>query len=123
MKTIQFPLNNAKEYFDTVDDYMSVVKQNIKNMFLTNPGERVIRRNKIGIPLGKIFFENNRDEALEILKSSLQDNMRRYFPSIKVDYVIEINADANKDTNRISIEIKFTDTNINVSDILVLNNN
>jgi len=123
MKTIQFPLNNTKEYFDTVDDYMSVVKQNIKNMFLTNPGERVIRRNKIGIPLGKIFFENNRDEALEILKSSLQDNMRRYFPSIKVDYVIEVNADANKDTNRISIEIKFTDTNINVSDILVLNNN
>lgn len=123
MKTIKFPLNNTKEYFDTADDYISVVKQNIKNIFLTNPGERVIRRNKIGVPLGKIFFENNRDEALEILKSSLQDNMRRYFPSIRVDYVKEIDIDANANTNTISIEIRFTDTNINVSDTVILNNN
>lgn len=122
-KTIKYPLNNVSEYFDTEEDYLQVVKQNIKNLFLTNPGDRVIRRRKIGIPLNKIFFENDRDSAVELLRGSLQDNIRSYFPTITIDYVKELNAQQNLDTNRIEIEVKFTDTAINISDKLIVTNN
>lgn len=122
MKTIKFPLNNSVEYFDTVEDYMDVVKQNIKLLFLTNPGDRVIRRTKIGIPLNKIFFENDRESALELIRVNLQDNMNRYFPTVIVNSVDEINKDENINTNKISIEVKFTETSINVSDSIILTN-
>lgn len=122
-KTIKFPLNNNTQYFDTEEDYLQVVKENIKNLFLTNPGDRVIRRRKIGIPINKIFFENSREDAIELLRGSLQDNIAKYFPTIRIDYVREIDIDANLNTNKISIEVKFTDTAINISDSLIVTNN
>lgn len=122
-KTIKFPLNNTVQYFDTEEDYLQVVKQNLRNLFLTNPGDRVIRRRKIGIPINKIFFENNREDAIELLRGSLQDNIRKYFPTIKIDYVREVDIEANVNTNKISIEVKFTDTTINISDSLIVTNN
>ena len=122
-KTIKYPLNNVNQYFDTEDDYLQVVKQNIKNLFLTNPGDRVIRRRKIGIPINEIFFQNDRESAVELLRGSLQDNIKRYFPTIKIDYVREINIEENQETNRITIEVKFTDTAINISDSLIITNN
>lgn len=122
-KTINFPLNNTVSYFDTEEDYLKVVKQNLRNLFLTNPGDRVIRRRKIGIPINKIFFENNREDAIELLRGSLQDNIKKYFPTIKIDYVREIDIDTNINTNKISIEVKFTDTAINISDSLIVTNN
>lgn len=122
-KTINFPLNNTVSYFDTEEDYLKIVKQNIKNLFLTNPGDRVIRRRKIGIPINKIFFENNREDAIELLRGSLQDNIKKYFPTIKIDYVREVDIEANVNTNKISIEVKFTDTTINISDSLIVTNN
>lgn len=123
IKTIKYPLNNVNQYFDTTDDYLQIVKQNIKNLFLTNPGDRVIRRRKIGIPINEIFFQNDRESAVELLRGSLQDNIRRYFPTIKIDYVRELNAEENIETNTITIEVKFTDTAINISDTLIINNN
>lgn len=123
IKTIKYPLNNVNQYFDTTDDYLQIVKQNIKNLFLTNPGDRVIRRRKIGIPINEIFFQNDRESAVELLRGSLQDNIRRYFPTIKIDYVRELNAEENLETNTITIEVKFTDTAINISDTLIINNN
>lgn len=122
-KTIVYPLNNTVQYFDTEEDYLQIVKQNIKNLFLTNPGDRVIRRRKIGIPINKIFFENNREDAIEILRGSLQDNISKYFPTIRIDYVREIEIDANINTNKISIEVKFTDITINISDSIIITNN
>lgn len=123
MKTIKFPLNNVKEYFDTEEEYLAVVKQNIKNMFLTNPGDRVIRRSKIGIPVNEIFFENDRVSAIELLRGSLQSNIQQYFPTVRIDYVKELNAKENLETNRIDIEVKFTDIAINISDTLIVKNN
>lgn len=123
MKSIKLPLNNVYENFDTVDDYMDVVKENIKNLLYTNPGDRVIRRSKLGIPIKDIFFENTIDDAVRLIQLSLSDNIKRYLPNIRIDYVREIEKNENANSNRISLEIKFTDLTINETDSLIVRNN
>lgn|SRR5574343_413876 len=120
MKAMVFPLNNSRELFDTVDTRMAIIKQNIICLLLTDKNERVIRRSKIGIPFNNIFFENDRESALELLKTNLDEAIKSYFNDIRVDYVKEIDANVTKDTPNFDVEIQFTDTQLNISEKLII---
>jgi len=124
MKTILLPLRNVKQsgYYETTTDYMKIVKQNIMNLLLTYPGERVIRRNRLGVPLLDLVFEPDRNEGISLLKNVLQDNVSRYFNNIVIDYVREINVEENQDSRYFDIEIGFSDTILGNSDTITVNN-
>lgn len=118
MKTIITPLNNNSSMFDTTTTYIDAVKENLKNLFLTNSGDRVVRRSKIGLSLNSIFFENDRDAAIQMIKLQLSQNIGMYFTNIRIDNVTEIDPESNIENKSISLNIYFTDTSINVSDVV-----
>jgi phage baseplate assembly protein W len=121
-KTIITPLQSSSETFDTYNDELDVVKQHIKNLLLTNPGDRVIRRNKIGIPISNIFFENDVDSGIELIKSYLTDNIKKYFSGISIEYVKEINKNVNSGTRKVDIEIYFLDKILNRGSSVIISN-
>lgn len=119
--TITFPLT---QNFDTIQDYMSVVKQLTMNFLLTNTGQRVIRRNKIGIPLDELLFNPNTDieGKLSLLKTYIDEFLKNTFVGIVCNYVKEINQQTNIETGNIDIEISLLDQNLGITEILTLSN-
>jgi len=119
--TIQFPLT---QNFNTVQDYMSVVKQDVLNFLLTNTGQRVIRRSKIGIPLDELLFSPNTDVEgkMSLLKTYIDEFLKNTFVGIVCSYVKEINQSANIETGNIDIEIMLLDQNLGTTAILTLSN-
>ena len=66
--------------FTTVDQ----IKSNIINYILTNTGERVLNPN-FGSNLRAQLFENITEDNLSALEIKLINDIRKYFPSVRID--------------------------------------
>jgi len=119
--TISFP---SVQGFTVVSAYMDVVKQDTLNFLLTNVGQRVIRRTKIGIPLDELLFDDKMDVEgkLSLIKTYIDEFLKNTFVGIVCTYVKEINTQTNLETGKIDIEIMLVDQNLGTVAILTLSN-
>lgn len=92
-----------------------VVKQNIKNLMLTSPGERIMIPD-FGVGIRNFLFEQNSIDTVSVIRSRIEDQVRSYMPFIELQ---EILPEFNE--NQLYIRIKYFIIPLSEEDILSIN--
>jgi hypothetical protein len=67
-------------------DYIDLVKQNLKMLLLTAPGERIMEPD-FGIGLRNYLFENNTNSTYSEIETRIREQVNFYMPFIEVQQV------------------------------------
>lgn len=92
------------------------IKQNFKNLLLTNPGEKIFDIN-FGVGLESYLFENESDFLIEDVKKRINSQTQRYMPFLSLN---KVNVSINSDDNKMSISILYSVNTLSLQDILNL---
>lgn len=98
---LSFALTTNKDVAKRID--VNAVKQSIKNLLLTRPGERLFQPN-IGSELNRILFEPMDVLTTEALKSVITTCIRNYEPRVKLQ---EVAVQPRYDENAYDISLYF----------------
>ena len=116
--TAQLPLNKTNNgTYVNIDDQVNFIKQNVKNVLLTNPGER-IGNPEFGGGLRDFIFSQINQQSTEFLKEDIQSKISREFPNVDVQ---ELNVTNNPDNNEVSVAIFYAIIDTNIEDEVTLN--
>tara|TARA_R110002110_G_scaffold78923_1_gene206698 strand:+ start:557 stop:922 length:366 start_codon:yes stop_codon:yes gene_type:complete len=114
--SIALPLNkNSTNGFETNDSIFSVVRQNLKMLILTIPGERVMIPD-YGVGLKKYLFDSYGEHLSSQIDHKIREQVKKYMPAITIFDII-INKD-NLDTSRLNIAISYSIPGIQMKDLL-----
>lgn len=98
-----FKVNDTKG-FENYNSNKEAIKFHIKNLFLTNPGER-ISVPEYGVGIRRYLFENITQGLLNNLEDVILDQIIRYMPYIRIE---EISINDFPEENKISISLRYT---------------
>ena len=113
--SFKLPLARDKsDFFKLNKTYKEMIKQNLKMLILTNPGERVMHR-EYGVGLYALLFNSPRDVEAEF-ESRLMHQIEKYMP-----YVSITNIEFGSKDNFASFRIQYDVPKANISDSLVIN--
>jgi len=99
-----------------ISNYLTkdAIKNNLINFFLTNPGERYMNPN-FGGGLRAFIFEQITNDNLDFLREDINKKISNYFPNILVN---ELTVTGQQDTNQITVILKYSVLNTNITDNL-----
>jgi len=87
-----------------INDYLTLIKQNFKNLLLTNPGERVMDP-EFGIGLRTYLFESHTQSTFGNIRAKIGQQVDRYLSFIGIlDVDIQESAE---DVNGILVTITY----------------
>jgi len=112
---VNLPLNGPAVFrsnFTTKD----AIKNNLINFFLTEPGERPLNPD-FGGGIRSFVFEQISESNLGALKKNVESKLEFYFPRVVVN---SLDVLRNDDTNEITVQLKYSVSNTNISDNLTL---
>lgn len=116
--TVKLPLSFGDEPdYINIKDVKNLVHQNLKNLILTVPGERLMDLN-FGVGLKTFLFEPNRESTYGDISAKVEEQVRIYLPFIEIDDII-ITPDQFSE-NLIHIEIQFFIVPTSEEEILML---
>lgn len=95
MKSIgpRLPLKRSSEdgAYQNIKQYKDEIKQNLKMIVLTNPGERIMMQN-FGVGLRHLLFEQDQKGMEESIRTKIYDQTGKYLPVVDiVDVLVERN--------------------------------
>ena len=93
------------------------VRQSVKNLLLTDRGERLFQPD-IGCNIRGSLFENIDANTILIIKENIKSTIRTYEPRAEVK---DVRVNANTDRNEVSVEIVFSVINSNRDSSLSIN--
>jgi len=110
---INLPLGGSAVF---ISNYQTkdAIKADLINFFLTNPGERPLNPT-FGGGLRAFIFEQITVDDLNFLREDINQKISTYFPNIVVADLI---VSGQSDTNQITVTLKYSVTNTNISDVL-----
>ena len=95
-----------KMHGSSEDDIKKVINQTIKNILLTNPGEKLFDA-EFGVAVSKYLFEYSSTiesgQNLPPITSNITDQLARYIPYVEVN-----NVSVTADNERLNIRIDYT---------------
>lgn len=97
---------------------IDVVKQNLKHLILTIPGEKIMDP-LFGVGLSSYLFENNGNDTYVLIDEKIRQQISKYLSYIEVlgiDFSSDINDITNK--NFVHISIRYKILPLSVNDIL-----
>jgi phage baseplate assembly protein W len=92
------------------------IKQNFKNLLLTNPGEKTFDA-KFGVGLESYLFENESDFLVEDVKKRINSQVQRYMPFLSLN---KVNVSIKSEENKLSVSILYSVNTLSLKDILNL---
>lgn len=92
-------------------------QQNLKNLILTSPGERVMDSN-FGVGLRRYLFENNTPVARQKLESRIIDQVSTYMPFVEIVSLDVMHN--NENPNLMDIKLRYAISNISSDELLSL---
>ena len=93
----------------------SLIKQNLKMLILTNPGERVMEP-AFGAGLNRYLFQNFTESTYSEIDTRIREQVTKYMPSVKIN---RISFDlGGQDFNKLSVSIEYSVPKIHVRDLL-----
>ena len=99
-------------------DLSQVIKQNLKMILLTIPGERIMIPD-FGVGIPQFLFEQNTLETQKIISGRLQEQVTKYLPFIEImDTYTGPAQDELIDQNSLHITIKYFVPALSQEDIL-----
>lgn len=111
----RLPLDIGNQYahYDLIDKVKDLAKQNLKNIILTSPGERVYNID-FGVGARRVLFEQ-KSTAEYYLKSKIKEQVAKYAPYIIIQDMIFM---PDEEYNSANLKIKFAITAQSIEDIL-----
>jgi phage baseplate assembly protein W len=86
--TPRLPLSrNLITGYALIGDYVSLVKQNFKNLLLTVPGERMMNPD-FGVGLKRFLFENDSPLVYDSVAEAIRTQVSKYLPYIEIKDII-----------------------------------
>ena len=114
--SIKTPITfDSGDGFTMLKTLPEVVKQNLKMLILTNPGERVMDPN-FGVGIQKFLFSNFSENIEPEIKDKIKSQVARYMPGVIITDVQFYKLEP--DTNTMSFRIIYYVPDIGVSDLL-----
>jgi phage baseplate assembly protein W len=110
----------SETFFETTTDVTEVIKNNLKNLLLTNHGERLGRyyygANLRELVLDYTSVDNFNAEAMARIKTAVRD----YMPYINLSgYSSKVYRNAYDSVTKVEILIKFIIEKLNISDAFI----
>jgi uncharacterized protein len=100
---LRFVNNTFEQSYQTIDQ----LKSNIKNLLLTNKGERIMQP-EFGSGLQSLVFEQLDTDLEEQIESTIIQAMNMWLPFVSVDNIQVDMSNTLKDRNMVSISLQFT---------------
>ena len=101
--------------FTMLKDFKRAIRQNLKMLILTSPGERVMNPN-FGVGMKTFLFENYHEGVTSQIETKIKQQVDIYMPSIRIR---GISFDtSNMDSNSLGVTIKYELPQIGVKDLL-----
>jgi len=94
------------------------VKQNLKMIVLTDPGERVMNP-RFGAGIKRMLFENVGSPQIGAVKNAVTSQINKYLPFVELVDIIVIEPDGSSvNENSIQVKIQYYIKPLKASDIL-----
>jgi phage baseplate assembly protein W len=106
---LEFPLDmTVKNAGYTLSDVQSTVRFNIKNIILTNPGERIMIPD-FGVGIKQALFENSSIELMQEIQHRINEQMSLYAPYVDILELIITPTDEHSINIKLKYEIDFVE--------------
>lgn len=117
--TPRFPLHFGDEpSYQNITSIKELVKQNLKNLCLCSPGERLMNNN-FGVGMKRFLFEPNLQTTYGKISAKLTEQVATFMPFLEIDD-ITITTLPDSDGNAISVSITYYIRPVSETDILNL---
>tara|TARA_R110002096_G_scaffold302406_1_gene497324 strand:- start:253 stop:816 length:564 start_codon:yes stop_codon:yes gene_type:complete len=90
------------------------VVSNLKNLILTQKGERYMQPS-LGTSIKKVLFENNTSDMRDILQSTIEDDISKWLPYVKLT---SLDIASSSDMYSIDIKLYFKITTIGANIVI-----
>ena len=98
-----------------IDDFHSLIKQNLKMLILTNPGERVMMPD-FGVGIQTYLFQNFSETTYTQIENDIKDQVSKYLPVVSI---IRVGFDnSSPDNNTLRIALEYSIPALNIRDLL-----
>jgi len=105
---IRFPLDHSPEgFFYKTKTIREQVKSNIRNLLLTEKGERVFQPN-FGSNLKSLLFEQITPISLENVENDIRESLSTWLPYVNVNDLVV--AQDNVDSNKVLTSLEYSTT-------------
>ena len=101
----------------------AVVAQNLKNLILTIPGERIMDPD-FGVGLKTFLFRENTEHVYGEIRAKLDSQVEKYMPFVEiedVEFISSLDDPSNVSPNALFINIKYHVIPLGLNDNLELN--
>ncbi|MGA1046747.1 MAG: GPW/gp25 family protein [Minisyncoccia bacterium] len=88
----------------------TAIARAVRNLVLTNPGERFFNPN-VGSEISRSLFENIDPISASVIKSQIEDTIKNYEPRVEL---IEVEVSPNYDNNEFNVTVRYEIVGIDV---------
>jgi phage baseplate assembly protein W len=114
----KLPLSIAEEgSYTLMIELADVVKQNFKNLVLTEPGERIMNSD-FGVGLMRYLFEQNVQEDYASIRSRIIQQASKYMPYLNIDEVSFNNIE--QEPNYLTVSIYYSIPQLSIEDSIAV---
>jgi len=113
---VELPLaQSSTDGWQLITSLGPLIKQNLKMIILTNPGERVMEP-LFGVGINGYIFRDFHASTYSEIESRIIEQVTQYLPSVTIDN-IEFDG-SEQDFNKLYMKISYSVPQINVRDVL-----
>tara|TARA_R100000008_G_C3519949_1_gene133423 strand:+ start:120 stop:488 length:369 start_codon:yes stop_codon:yes gene_type:complete len=113
---VRLPLTlDGTDGFGMLSRMRDVVKQNLKMIILTIPGERVMEP-EFGVGMKRYLFQNFSENVYAEIDGKIREQVGIYLPAVSIQEINFFLKDP--DTNSLSFRMKYSIPSIAVTDLL-----
>ena len=106
---------NSGDGYTSIKTLRSMIKQNLKMVILTNPGERVMEP-EFGVGIKQFLFENFQSDVYARIDERIREQVRTYLPVISI-IRLEFGR-LRQDENLLSLSLEYSIPDIGIRDLL-----
>jgi phage baseplate assembly protein W len=113
---VRIPLTrDTGDGFAMIKDFRTLIKQNLKMLLLTHPGERVMAPS-YGVGIQKYLWDSFDQGSFVKIEQNIVEQVRTYLPVVSID---EINfSESALDSEKLEIYIRYSILSLNTTDLL-----
>ena len=112
---IKLPITyDGGDGFTMITTIRQMVKQNLKMLILTDPGERVMEPN-FGVGIRRLLFLNYTENVPGKIQTRLNKQIQLYLPIVTIE---DLQFDSSPDTNSIRVVLTYQIPDIGINDLL-----
>jgi phage baseplate assembly protein W len=114
--SVKLPLTqDSGDGYTMIKRIKILVKQNLKMLILTNPGERVMEP-EYGVGIKQFLFENFESDVYSRIDNKIRDQVALYMPAVQITKLQFANS--SPDTNTLSLFLEYSIPQISTGDLL-----